>query len=240
MRSGLLLLAAALVAWPSPTDGVARMLRSLHGPRGRLPAAVPRLPLRTRRWCTAAALGLAVALLLGGPGGVAAAPVVAVLAARVLAKESGAGTAAERGVLLRDLPTASDLLAVCVSAGVTLPAALAAVAAAVPGPLGAELQAVAGARRLGADPRTAWAGAAVELGPLARTVQRAETSGARAAPALTALAAEARTSQRAATDAAVRRAGVWVLAPLGLCFLPAFVCLGIVPLVLGIAGNALG
>ena len=28
-----------------------------------------------------------------------------------------------------------------------------------------------------------------------------------------------------------------MLAPLGLCFLPAFVCLGVVPLVLGIAGD---
>jgi hypothetical protein len=41
-------------------------------------------------------------------------------------------------------------------------------------------------------------------------------------------------------EADVRRAGVWVLAPLGLCFLPAFVCLGVVPLVLGIAEGVLG
>jgi pilus assembly protein TadC len=38
----------------------------------------------------------------------------------------------------------------------------------------------------------------------------------------------------------VQRAGVRVLAPLGLCFLPAFVCLGVVPLVIGIAGDVLG
>ena len=42
---------------------------------------------------------------------------------------------------------------------------------------------------------------------------------------------------RARIERDVRRAGVWVLAPLGLCFLPAFVCLGVVPLVLGIAGQ---
>jgi hypothetical protein len=46
-----------------------------------------------------------------------------------------------------------------------------------------------------------------------------------------------RSTGRARTEAAVRRAGVWVLAPLGLCFLPAFVCLGVAPLVLGIAGT---
>jgi hypothetical protein len=31
-----------------------------------------------------------------------------------------------------------------------------------------------------------------------------------------------------------------VLAPLGLCFLPAFLCLGVIPLVLGIAGEVFG
>jgi hypothetical protein len=31
-----------------------------------------------------------------------------------------------------------------------------------------------------------------------------------------------------------------VLAPLGACFLPAFVCLGVVPMVLGIAGDVFG
>ncbi|WP_324278641.1 hypothetical protein [Blastococcus brunescens] len=65
-------------------------------------------------------------------------------------------------------------------------------------------------------------------------------SGAAAAPALRALAADGRSAARSATEAAVRRAGVWVLAPLGLCFLPAFVCLGVVPLVLGLAGDLLG
>lgn len=240
MIAALLLLAAALAAWPSPKDRIARRLHSLHGVRNRDPWTGPLLRGGTRRWGLAAAAGLAVALLSGGLLGVAAAPVVTVLAARLQRGQGDAEDRARRAVLARDLPSACDLLAVCVSAGVPLPAALAAVAAAVPGPLGVELERVAAARRLGADPRHAWQDAAPELGPLARSVQRAETSGARAAPALTALAAETRTAQRAATEAAVRRAGVWVLAPLGVCFLPAFVCLGIVPLVLGIAGRALG
>ena len=46
--------------------------------------------------------------------------------------------------------------------------------------------------------------------------------------------------RRAQTEVAVRRAGIWVLAPLGVCFLPAFLCLGVVPLVLGIAGDVFG
>ena len=51
---------------------------------------------------------------------------------------------------------------------------------------------------------------------------------------------EVQAAMRRQTEAAVRRAGVWVLAPLGLCFLPAFVCLGVAPLVLGIAVGVFG
>jgi pilus assembly protein TadC len=59
-------------------------------------------------------------------------------------------------------------------------------------------------------------------------------------PALRALGSDLRASSRARTEEALRRAGVWVLAPLGACFLPAFVCLGVVPLVLGIARDVFG
>jgi hypothetical protein len=37
----------------------------------------------------------------------------------------------------------------------------------------------------------------------------------------------------------VRRAGVLAAAPLGLCFLPAFVLVGVVPVVTGLAGSFL-
>jgi pilus assembly protein TadC len=40
--------------------------------------------------------------------------------------------------------------------------------------------------------------------------------------------------------AAAERAGVAISGPLGLCFLPAFVCLGIVPVVIGLAGPVFG
>jgi len=65
---------------------------------------------------------------------------------------------------------------------------------------------------------------------------RAGESGSAVGPALRALAAELRSESAGRAQARVQRAGVWVLAPLGACFLPAFLCLGVVPLVLGIAG----
>ncbi|WP_335618081.1 hypothetical protein [Lentzea guizhouensis] len=40
-------------------------------------------------------------------------------------------------------------------------------------------------------------------------------------------------------EAKAQRAAVAVAAPLALCFLPAFLCLGVLPVVLGLAGQFL-
>ena len=47
------------------------------------------------------------------------------------------------------------------------------------------------------------------------------------------------TTRRSAADARAQRASVLIAGPLGLCYLPAFVCLGIVPIVAGLAGDVL-
>ncbi|CAO5190789.1 tight adherence protein B [Frankia sp. AiPs1] len=62
---------------------------------------------------------------------------------------------------------------------------------------------------------------------------RAHRSGARPAAALTHLAERARAEAHAEIITAARRAGVLAVAPLGLCFLPAFLLLSVVPVVLG-------
>jgi hypothetical protein len=41
------------------------------------------------------------------------------------------------------------------------------------------------------------------------------------------------------SDAAAERAAILIAGPLGLCYLPAFVCLGIVPVVAGLAVDVL-
>lgn len=54
------------------------------------------------------------------------------------------------------------------------------------------------------------------------------------------IAAEARADwARTATERA-RRAAVMVTAPVGLCFLPAFIAVGVAPVVIGLAGGVLG
>ncbi|SEK44144.1 Type II secretion system (T2SS), protein F [Blastococcus sp. DSM 46786] len=237
----VLLLAAAVALWP-PGAAVAgeRVRRVAAGAaRAAAPGDAPAAGAR-RRWLLAGAAGLAAGLLVGGAAGACAAVVVTAAGERALRAAAPDRDAEERAVLLRELPVACELLAACLGAGLPLAGALAAVAGAVPGPLGRRLHGVAALHRMGAAPRRAWADQPAELGGLARVLVRAGESGAAAVPALHALAGEARSAARAQAQAAVQRAGVWVLAPLGLCFLPAFVCLGVVPLVLGIAGDVFG
>ncbi|MGY1795367.1 type II secretion system F family protein [Geodermatophilus sp. SYSU D00525] len=233
----LLAVAGALAAWPTPAVRRTARLRALGAP------AAPERPREgspgpVRRLVLPVLTGAAAALLVGGAAGLAVGAVGAVLADRWLRRAPGEGPAS--ALLTPDLPVACDLLAVSLGAGLPVGAALAAVAAAVPGPLGPALADVAGRLRLGAAPRTAWHDAPPELAGLGRVLVRAGESGAAAVPALRVLAAEARAAARSRAEAGVRRAGVWVLAPLGLCFLPAFVCLGIAPMVIGIAGQVFG
>ena len=201
-----------------------------------MPAGVT-LSAPRRRWLLAGGVALPGGLLIGGGAGLVAVGLVAVGGERLLRSTEPDERAVTRTALLRDLPGACDLLGVCLSAGVPVAGALAAVGETVPGPLGPQLRTVAALYRLGAEPRRAWADVPGELAAVGRVLVRAGESGAAVVPALRSLAADSRSARRAEAEAAVRRAGIWVLAPLGACFLPAFLCLGVVPLVLGIAGD---
>jgi pilus assembly protein TadC len=236
----LLALAAALLLWSPRGRLAAARMRTLRAPPSPASDVAPLGPSRRRRLLMAGAAGLATGVLVGGLPGAAVASVFAVLGERWLRGASRDRRRADRAALMGELPGACDLLAVCLAAGVPVASALAAVGSAVPAPLGPHLAGVAAVSRLGADPRRAWADVPAELAGLGRVLVRAGESGATAAPALRALAADSRASGRAAAEAEVRRAGVWVLAPLGACFLPGFVCLGVVPMVLGIAGDIFG
>ena len=71
-------------------------------------------------------------------------------------------------------------------------------------------------------------------GHLAR---RSAASGSALAHGVAELAEQSRQDATHAAAAAAERASVLIAGPLGLCFLPAFVCLGIVPVVAGLAGE---
>lgn len=181
--------------------------------------------------------GLACALICGGLLGVVVGTIVAVACERMTSRLEPAADRKRKARLAADLPIAVDLLSACLRGGTSWSVAVESVSEALGGPLGAELEAVAARVRLGADPAGAWQALAAEpaLASLARTVARAADSGASLAPALRRLAQDHRRTARNAALARARSAGVRAVAPLGLCFLPAFVLLGIVPAIVGIA-----
>jgi len=210
-------------------------------PAGRPPARTA-LPSRSQLACLLA--GGALALLVGGAVGLGVGACVAVAGPRLLARLEPEAERSRRRQLVADLPLALDLLAACLVGGAALPSAARAVAAAVPGPCGERLAAVAAALAVGSPPTEAWmllapGGEDDPLGPAARALARAADGGAPVAAAVGRLAERARADARGRGEQAARQAGVLAVAPLGLCFLPAFVLLGVVPVVAGLAGPLL-
>lgn len=137
-----------------------------------------------------------------------------------------------------------DLLAVALLAGLPTHLALVAVADAVDPTdpdVAAPLRAAAARIRLGATPAEAWRNVpgTGRLAPVAPVLARAIDGGGSVRSALDHAARRLRSDADAAATARAERAAVLVAGPLGLCFLPAFVCLGVVPVVVGLADGML-
>jgi pilus assembly protein TadC len=122
--------------------------------------------------------------------------------------------------------------------------AAAATAPSAPVPLAAVLNRAADLLALGAEPATAWTNptghADDTADALLRLARRSASSGAALAEGVAELADQSRHAAADAATANAERASVLIAGPLGLCYLPAFVCLGIVPVVAGLAGDVLG
>lgn len=137
-----------------------------------------------------------------------------------------------------------DVLAVCLQAGMAVSTAASATAGGAPPKLARVLRRAADLLALGADPAVAWSISPeqtvdVQTDALLRLARRSASSGATLARGVAELADQSRHDAAHAAAAAAERAGVLIAGPLGLCFLPAFVCLGIVPVVAGLAGDVL-
>jgi pilus assembly protein TadC len=179
--------------------------------------------------------------LLGrGPVLAAVVPMLLLVARRRLAARSAARLQ-ERAVAAA-MPRFADLVAACLESGAAPADALDVVRRHVEGPLADRLAPVVGALRSGVDPLTVYDGHHRD-DPLRRLVvglARAMDSGAPLADMVAAVADDQRRRRRWSAEAAARRAGVQAVGPLVLCFLPAFVLLGVVPVVLSIAAEVLG
>jgi pilus assembly protein TadC len=150
----------------------------------------------------------------------------------------------DRGVPVTDLILTLELLADALDAGAPPVTALETVASALGGTLSTPLRQAATAMRLGADARSAWhdvtlARAGGPLAETARAMSRIDEGGARVAASLRRLATREAERAHGRALAAARRAGVIAVAPLGFCFLPAFVLLAVIPVVAGAAHHVL-
>jgi pilus assembly protein TadC len=185
--------------------------------------------------------GLAAGVVLGGWLGLLLGASTAVGLDRLLRRFEPAAVRRRRLRESADLPLAADLLAAALRAGAPVDRAVSAVAEALAGPLGERLEQVGRTLRLGGGPEEAW----TQLGPvsgaerLTMAAVRSSASGAALAGALTRLADDLRADRVTAAEASARRAGVLIVLPLGLCFLPAFILAGLVPVIVAVLGDVL-
>ena len=174
--------------------------------------------------------------LLGGPAGLVAGPAAAAAVWVVLGRTEPPSVVRRRERLRDDLPLAVDLLGACLDAGAAPESALVTVGRAVGGPVEEEFLGLHHRLEIGVDPGQVWRTVArhPQLGPLGRAVGRAHDTGASVGRAVHQLAGELRERALADVEARARSIEVKAAAPLGLCLLPAFVVLGVVPMVVGV------
>ncbi|WP_454050758.1 type II secretion system F family protein [Cellulomonas sp. Marseille-Q8402] len=138
-----------------------------------------------------------------------------------------------------DVVTVVELIAVAVESGASVPGALDAVGTVLGGRTGSQLTRAGAALLLGAPWETAWAHAPA-LGGTLDGLAAAWRTGAAPGPPLRTVVAELRRRRDRAGREAAARLGVRLVLPLGLCFLPAFVLVGLVPVLVSLGRSLLG
>jgi pilus assembly protein TadC len=241
----MLLAAAAVAATPAwrPRRSSGRLSRlAPAGSTGGTQGVTARLP----PWLDTARLGaglgaVTVWVLVGGWWGLGVAVAVGAVLDRGLRRLEPAAQRRQRLREAADLPLAADLLAVVLQSGTPVDRATFEVARVLPGPLGDRLHRVARLLQLGAPADEAWAQLAPVSGAdrLVRAAVRSAEHGAALAGALRRLADDLRADRAIEVEAGGRRAGVLIVLPLGLCFLPAFILAGLVPVIVAVLGDVL-
>lgn len=176
----------------------------------------------------------------------------------VLAWPAGSARAAGSGVLLRpagghrddrpddpaatphDVADALVLLAVALRSGIGQYEALECVGRLSDGQVRDQVRAVAAALRWGRTSSEAWRLTGAVWRPVAVAWQVAAASGAGPAELTEDAARRVREREDRRTEAATARAGVLLVLPLGLAFLPSFACTTVIPVVLALARTVLG
>lgn len=229
MSAALLAAAAAWLAVPAPAT------RRLHGLRDE--TSVDRGPT-PRQWLLLIVPVLCV-LVLGPLSGAVAAVVVTPVAVGVIGGLETSAARRRAQLMRQQVPRALDLMAAVLEAGRDPGTTFSVVAEVTPEPLSSELRVVATRLGTGSHPSDVWALLVDhgELSPVGRAFRRAAESGVSVAQVIGQAADDARRQRRAAARARSRAVGVRTAVPLGVCFLPAFFCVGIGPTLIGLFGS---
>lgn len=154
--------------------------------------------------------------------------------------ESAASNGAEQTSNMPPVDTALvlELLAAQLRAGLAPLAALGTLAEALNS---RALHTVCQRLQMGSNWGSAWSGSAAgTFGELRDALAPAYTGGAPSTALLLSLADAHRLSERRAAERAAGRLSVALVVPLGLCSLPAFICLGIVPILISLLPTLTG
>lgn len=206
--------------------------------------------------------GIAAALLVGGPAALPAGVFGSVGTLVWLFRRREKSGLRDQVRLSAQVPPLADLFAAGLAAGLQPAQAAVTVSMAFAGEeaqfgrrgpidrsrlsgvplLACRFEDVATALLAGADPQAAWSALAMDeaTAPLAAAVIRAGRTGAPAAATVGRAAREMREAASDALAAQVRTVGVKATGPLVLCFLPAFVFLGVVPTAVGLLPHLRG
>lgn len=222
LSSGL----SVLAAWP-PT--ASRLLTTAN--------SGTEAPPSQRRSALVLLTGVAAVLATASTGwwSLVVGAIAAVVAGVVLRVGERAAQSRRQEQLRAALPQTCDLLVVCLEAGMPARRAAATVAGVVREPMAAALAETVAKTELGVDEYRAWQDLAADaaLAGLGRELGRGAATGMPLGARLRVLAADARKARAAEAEARAKRVGVRAVLPLMLCFLPAFVLLGLVPILGG-------
>jgi pilus assembly protein TadC len=147
------------------------------------------------------------------------------------------GPEGERSTGLKDTAMMLELVAAMLDAGAGIGRSLELVAASAVPQYRDSLRPVVSALAIGADWETAWRSSAVRLPEILELRDALGFAALTGAPSSAILYAQAARLRRERFRAAEKRAaslGVKLVVPLGLCSLPAFICLGVVPVLLAL------
>lgn len=230
--NALIVLLLAFAAWIAVRPMARKRLRRIV--RSPVATSQRRPPMRA---IAAFITALGVMMFVNSSIGVLMGVGAGVIAYRFLGNLESRAEREHTRALVSQIPTVCDLLAATLASGASVTSALHAVSQTVGTPASHTLMRVDRAMQLGTPASHVWTTADAEpaFNRIAAAFRRSNESGAPIADLLTGVARDERREKRRDVEVAARGAGVRAVMPLAVCYLPAFILLGVVPVIASMA-----